>query len=153
MAAVAYAAYRYRAERIAKKKAIEAARKSMITGHIDSVNSNKQKNEKNLKVAASADAERRAAAAAASAAATKAEEDAKAEAARAKERVKSMRSEVWRPLAGEFKVRARVCGSGVLSFTVDGSPLDLQQPLLPKRMYKPASLLSLRSVGVNRFWC
>ena len=115
MIAVAYAAYRYRAERVAKKRAIDAARKSMITGHIDSVNSNKEKNEKKLQVNASAEAERRTAVAAEKAAKIKAEEEDKAEVAKAKERVKKMRSDVWKQLAGDLKVLVCVFAVCLLS--------------------------------------
>jgi hypothetical protein len=114
LAAVAYAGYRYRAERIARKKASEAARKSMITGHIDNVNSNKEKNEKHRKATALAEAERRAAAAAAAAAALKAEEEAKVEIARAKERAIKMRSDTWKQLSADFKVK--LCGTTVVHF-------------------------------------
>ncbi len=96
--------YRFRAEKIAKKKASEAARVSMITKNIDSVNSNMDKNEKHRKATAQAEAERRAAAAAAVAARAKAEEDEKIEIARSKERIRKIRADVWKQVSGKFKV-------------------------------------------------
>jgi hypothetical protein len=99
-----YAAYRYRANGIAKKAAVEAARKSKITGHIDDINSNREKNEKQRKATAQAETERRAAAAAAAAAAAEAQVQAKMEISKSKERVKKMRVDVWKQLSTEFKV-------------------------------------------------
>ncbi len=99
-----YAAYRYRANGIAKKAAVEAARKSKITGHIDDINSTREKNEKQRKATAQAETERRVAAAAAAAAAAEAEVQAKIEISKLKERMKKMRVDVWKELATEFKV-------------------------------------------------
>jgi hypothetical protein len=99
-----YAFFRYRAEKIAKKKAVETARVSMITKNLDSVTTNMEKNEKHRKAAAVAEAERRTAAAAAAAAKIKAAEDEKNEIAASKERVRKTRADVWKRLAGRFKV-------------------------------------------------
>ena len=121
LACIVYAAYRYRAERIAKRKAIEAARKSKITGHIDAVNSNKEKNENHRKATALAEVERRSAAAAAAAAAAKADEEARAEIAKAKDRVKRMRADVWKQLAADFKVRLRLLLHYVRAYFAIGS--------------------------------
>jgi hypothetical protein len=102
--ACVYAFFRYRAEKIAKKKAVETARVSMITKNLDNVTTNMEKNEKHRKAAAAAEAERRTAAAAAAAAKIKAAEDEKNEIAASKERVRKMRADVWKRLAGRFKV-------------------------------------------------
>ncbi len=104
--ACVYAFLRYRAEKIAKKKAVETARVSMITKNLDSVTTNMEKNEKHRKATAAAEAERRTAAAAAAAAKIKAADDEKKEIAASKQRVRLMRDDVWKRLAGRFKVRA-----------------------------------------------
>jgi hypothetical protein len=103
-ASVLYVVYRYRAAKIAKKKATESARISTITKNIDSVQSNMDKNEKHRKAAAVAEADRRAAAAAVLAAKAKAEEMERIEIAKSKERVKTMRAEVWKNVSSSFKV-------------------------------------------------